>query len=430
MTRKKNLRHNQDPKPHIPDFFQQAKTSQYRRTIASLTPSKPSLIEPMLEEIQPETSQTSHYVHEMYLNGNWYVRMPMISMEERISIFQRAMTGLRPGQVDLALPSVPALFGPLVEKRTMGEHQVYQAALCTNVYGELSFASSQDTKQILLDMALILEDTVLRINLFRFCEPETPDSFALLDRRDAQGNMREILRRRVGLVFPDEMDFAAYERALNELATMRGRPNPQDMLKALLQLRFTGEPVHSTRSDDVVEHTINLCNHITKSSLIFEIALDIFKTKLQTNPTLRRSEIDLLSNLLSRIATAAYGSYHECVSRMFRKDAINAVPLPEHNTFYQTVVPYLVSRLFDLKRMPSTQEEGDHIYLTASDAELMQAAEITLRSFATSDQRLGITPEVLDSVKSQAEGVQKTNLFTRENLPKVVHVWKELFSPN
>lgn len=422
-------------------------------------PESESIMKAMLESIERRTMEKSGRVYEMYLDGKRYVRIPLLSLSQRSEILDDALS--LGGSL---LPSVPSLFGPLIEHKTVSGTPIYSSALVVNPYGIREFieqSEDESERGIVLDMSRIVEEAVFRINLFRCFEFEQPESVWLMSSREKWEPSKEILQERIKTVQLEDLNIEAVDDALAALKHVT--ESEEDAVGLLLTFYHLGQPVRSTWSEDKVQHTINLCNLIAKSSVIsglVKIALkDRVHSAFEDGVEGYIEKRKLFLDIFGKMAEFTYSSPSFRLGELFRNlRSPHTIELefPFINTGMRRFIRDLIG--MDFYELRSTEVEGVHLADTAmgrferlffgdsiSERDLKEFRRNMLMANEKDWQSVGrgileceydeteitqkgdVAIQIPEDVIRQIREVQSTDFFTRENLPDVLQVWKELY---
>jgi hypothetical protein len=125
--------------------------------------------------------------------------------------------------------------------------------------------------RIILNTVCVLEDAVSRINMFRYNEVEPMSWFLFRSDEGSEAN-KPILKSRLKKILPQgQLRKINYEKLVNKLA--EGDTGIHGVLPKLFAIRHLGLEVQGSYVQDEIEHTLNLCNIISRSTVVKQIML-------------------------------------------------------------------------------------------------------------------------------------------------------------
>ncbi len=268
--------------------------------------------------------------------------------------------------------------------------------------------------RLLINMAKILENAVWHINLFRHNELE-PISSLLTKRGEGENTSAEVLKDRVNrLTLSSRREF---ERLMGEIGSGESDVDINDAFARVYALKFGHYMVKQAYSEDEVQHTINLCNAIARSTAVFQIMLHREIEMMEKQPQMTdygfKAAIKLLMPHLEMLAALIEIAYCNPVVRIeaLSQDAICG-----------------------MDKTPIMRELNRNIRISATSDFMRAAHEIiscSLEEFQRSAKEIlsrmqaGTLAEKPDELISSdvIEQIAKTEFITRETLPTAAEIW-------
>jgi hypothetical protein len=420
--RRKQAKHKKN-KQHDPH------SGGLRQRLASLAkPMTEKLMEDALDSVQRETMGKSKYVYEIYHEDRRYVRMPFHTFEDRLNMLQNAMERIGSGAQSAELgPTLPALFGPLFEKAVIGDIRVYGAGLVTNTTAEYMFTfPPQEERQVLIDLARIAEIAIARVNLFRHGKIEWPEASIVIGRPGDTPNPKKQLKKRLGMVMPEpdltETNLKAVMEALEQT-------HETDPIQSTRLARMLGLGVRAAWAKDDISHTVNLCNLLAGNALIAAIAKNSVEIELGDQVTGRAGTDlrlisnmkDLILNVAGQLAEIAYGDPFLGISTA---DLGIMRPPLTYLTFYMAYAmkPMLegIEGVGHLESLPEL-----HKVCTLGKEDWQQLAAQLLDEDTM--ERFGWSVRLPPGTIEMFEVARDSTFYSKESLPAILGVWKEIY---
>jgi len=189
--------------------------------------------------------------------------------------------------------------GPLIREEKIGGLDVFMPALPesqprASFYGHERQLLGMPARMV-LDIANFLEIAAYRINMIRFGELEPISSVLFSSSEHEQGVSRMLFKQRLKKLLPEGgLKDPDFRRLFHDISEGKGdHDSMSSAFSRVLIIRFTGLGVKAARSQDEVEHTLNLLNALIRSALVSHLTIHNELERLKAYHGIDRSNFEL-----------------------------------------------------------------------------------------------------------------------------------------
>lgn len=319
-----------------------------------------------------------------------------------------------------------AIVGPLLW------HHTFIDLLCSITAVERGEAFSSYTPnliiappKVIVDLTPILEEAVEWINFIRFNQPE---QIAALCINHGETPTPDLIKTRLSMFTVEGNDEKTVRKALAEIGDIDVLD--ERALKILFArfriIRLMADVVRATYDEDEIQHTMNLCNVIARSTIIGQLAIhrEFERLRFTNEINTIHSILDAFSRcsdlcyLLFRLAKMAYGNICLELARMER-EALEA-ETPKVRMFRINAAESMVNFL---RITPSGTILESLVKTLLPKNDLQSAAKKTFDHCVERETGMGFTEWHPDFVHATTR-INKIDVVDADTLAIIAGIWK------